>query len=100
MSEYLHNQKLVRLNSIIGKGGVLPLSAATWWSGVRKGYYPPPVRLGPRITAWKVSDIEALIQNGFNEDAQSLQPQTKRKLGCRRTSNSNSCFELGGLNNG
>lgn len=38
-----------------------PVSRSTWWKGVKEGKYPQPVKLGPRITAWRVSDIRALI---------------------------------------
>ena len=51
----------VRLAAIIGPGGPIPVSKSTWWEGVRSGRYPRPVKLGPRITAWRVEDIEALI---------------------------------------
>ena len=51
----------VRLAAIIGPGRPIPVSKSTWWEGVRCGRYPRPVKLGPRITAWRVEDIEALI---------------------------------------
>ncbi len=54
----------VRLASIIGPGGPIPVSKSTWWAGVKSGRYPKPVKLGPRITAWRVEDIRALIQAG------------------------------------
>jgi predicted DNA-binding transcriptional regulator AlpA len=38
-----------------------PVSKSTWWAGVKSGRYPKPVKLGPRTTAWRVSDIRALI---------------------------------------
>ena len=40
---------------------VFPVSRSTWWEGVRTGRFPPPVKLGPRITAWRVEDIRDLI---------------------------------------
>ncbi len=52
----------VRLNDIIGPGRPIPVSKSTWWEGVRSGRYPRPVKLGPRITAWRVEDIRALIE--------------------------------------
>ena len=55
------NTGFVRLPAIIGAGGPIPVSKSTWWEGVRSGRYPQPVKLGPRITAWRVEDIEALI---------------------------------------
>jgi len=59
---------LVRLTQIIGKPkatppipAIIPVSASTWWAGVSSGRYPKPVKLGERITAWRVEDIRALI---------------------------------------
>jgi predicted DNA-binding transcriptional regulator AlpA len=58
----------VRLPQIVGDPkakppvpAVIPVSKSTWWSGVKTGRYPQPVKLGPRITAWRVSDIRKLI---------------------------------------
>ena len=55
----------VRLSSIIGPNGPLPISRSTWWAGVRAGRFPQPVKLGPRITAWRSEDIQGLIEQ-FN----------------------------------
>ena len=61
----------LRLPQIIGKPAVgstpaipalIPVSKSTWWAGVRSGRYPPSLKLGERITAWKVEDIRALIE--------------------------------------
>ena len=59
----------VRLSNIIGDPKadppippIIPVSKSTWWAGVRSGRYPKSVKLGPRITAWRVSDIRALIE--------------------------------------
>ena len=38
------------------------MSKSTRWAGVKSGRYPKPVKLGPRITAWRVDDIRALIK--------------------------------------
>jgi len=61
----------LRLRDIIGRPAtqddagtpaLIPVSASTWWAGVRSGRYPQPTRaLGERITAWRVEDIRALI---------------------------------------
>jgi len=61
----------LRLPQIIGNPkakppipAVIPVSRSTWWAGVKSGRYPQPVRtLGRRITAWRVEDIRALIEN-------------------------------------
>ena len=62
----------LRLHDIIGRlatkecpgiPATIPVSASTWWAGVKSGRYPQPTRtLGARITAWRVEDIRALIQ--------------------------------------
>lgn len=70
-----HNQLpeagFLRLNQIIGKPAtpncpaipaLIPVSKSTWWDGVRSGRYPKPVKLGKRITAWRVEDIRTLIE--------------------------------------
>lgn len=37
---------------------LIPVSKATWWNGCRSGQFPKPYKLAPRVTAWKVSDIQ------------------------------------------
>jgi prophage regulatory protein len=54
----------VRLTDILAPSGPLPIGRSTWWQGVRDGRYPRPVKLGPRITAWRVADIQKLIEQG------------------------------------
>jgi prophage regulatory protein len=59
----------VRLKTIVGDSEanppilpIFPVSCRTWWEGVKDGRYPRPVKLAPRVTAWRVEDIRALIQ--------------------------------------
>ncbi len=40
---------------------LFPIGRTTWWRGVKEGRYPQPVKLGPRTTAWRRSDIDALL---------------------------------------
>ena len=56
------NTGFLRLPSILAPRGPIPVSKSTWWAGVKSGRYPQPVKLGPRITAWRVEDIRALIE--------------------------------------
>lgn len=39
----------------------LPFSPATFWRKVKEGTFPKPVKLGARITAWKVGEVRAWI---------------------------------------
>ena len=54
----------VRLSSILSPNGPIPVSKSTWWAGIKTGRFPKPVKLGPRITAWRVEDIRTLIEHG------------------------------------
>lgn len=56
----LPNEGFARLPQVLA---VYPVSRSTWLEGVRTGRFPKPVKLGPRTTAWKVSDIRYLIDN-------------------------------------
>ena len=56
-----------KLKEIIGdrtKGipCILAVSRATWYQGIQKGFYPGPVKLSSRSSAWRASDIEALMK--------------------------------------
>lgn len=54
----------LRLSSVLAPLGPIPVSKSTWWAGVKDGRYPRPVKLGPRITAWRAEDIRKLIEYG------------------------------------
>jgi predicted DNA-binding transcriptional regulator AlpA len=43
---------------------IFPFSSATLWRKVKAGTFPKPVKLGPRITAWRVEDIREMLQRG------------------------------------
>src|SRR5882672_11865304 len=49
---------------------VFPVSRSTWWAGISAGRFPKGVRLGPRITAWKVEDIRKLVDSKRNSSGQ------------------------------
>lgn len=51
----------LRLPSIIAPNGPIPVSKSTWWAGIKAGRFPKPIKLGLRITAWRVEDIRELI---------------------------------------
>lgn len=53
------NDRLLRLPQVLN---LIPVSKSTWWAGVKSGRYPKPVKLGPRTTAWRESDIRALME--------------------------------------
>ena len=42
---------------------VIPVSKSTWWAGVKDGRYPKPIKLGPKMSAWRVEDIRLFIKH-------------------------------------
>lgn len=50
--------KLLRLPQVAEKLGV---SKSTVWLYSRNGTLPKPTKLSPRVTVWKESDVQALI---------------------------------------
>ena len=70
----------LRLSQIVGNSKsnppvnpIYPVSKSTWWAGVKSGRFPKPVKLGPRITAWRIEDIRNLIQQTGGEDVNNEQ---------------------------
>jgi predicted DNA-binding transcriptional regulator AlpA len=59
MGNVLPETGFVRLPTILK---VIPIGKSTWWEGVKTGLYPKPVKLGPRISAWRVEEIKELIE--------------------------------------
>jgi len=41
---------------------LIPVSKSTWWLGVKTGRFPKPVKLGRKISAWRVEAILELIE--------------------------------------
>jgi len=54
---------LIRLPRVLE---LIPASASTIWLWVRLGKFPKPVRLGGRVTAWRASDIQRVINGETN----------------------------------
>lgn len=59
----------LRLHQIVGDPkaaipAIIPVSKSTWWTGVKSGRFPKPVKIGNgRATFWRVEDIRALIES-------------------------------------
>jgi prophage regulatory protein len=58
----------LRLSQILGDldanppvAPIIPVSRSAWWAGVKTGTYPPPVKLSPRVTVWRASDVFAIV---------------------------------------
>lgn len=64
MNDAIHSKtsskRLLRLPQVLER---FPVSKSSWWQGVKEGRYPQPVKLGPRTTGWRESDIQELIDS-------------------------------------
>lgn len=40
---------------------IIPVSRSTWWSWVKSGRAPQGIKLGPRMTAWRLEDVHELV---------------------------------------
>lgn len=66
MKQLLPETGYVRIHQILGNPktgapGVLPISRETFYNRIRKGVYPRPTKLGPRISMWRVEDVRKMI---------------------------------------
>lgn len=57
--DFLPATGFVRLPSVLS---VIPVSKSTWWNGIKEGRFPRPTKIGPRVSAWRVEDIRALVE--------------------------------------
>jgi predicted DNA-binding transcriptional regulator AlpA len=63
-----HNRpRFYRLSDVIGDrrlgiAPIIPVSKAAWYLGIKAGRYPKPVRLSVKTSAWRASDIDALVE--------------------------------------
>lgn len=56
---------LLRIGDVLAR---IKISRSAWYDGVKKGRFPQPVRLGPRMALWKNSEIEKLAANGLESN--------------------------------
>ena len=89
-------EKLLRVNQIVGdraKGipAIIPVSRSSWWLGVKQGRFPKPLKLSARITVWKMSDIQTLIEKAASkqgrrardrQDDDSPEPESHLSKAC------------------
>ncbi|MBC7785870.1 MAG: AlpA family transcriptional regulator [Methylophilaceae bacterium] len=42
---------------------IFPVGSTTWWNGIRTGIYPKGIKISARRTAWRIEDIETLLNS-------------------------------------
>ncbi len=71
---YLPTTGYLRLKQILGNTKsnpptppLIPIGKTSWWQGIKEGKFPKPIKLGPRITVWRIEDIRALFESFNNK---------------------------------
>jgi len=55
----LSTDSLLRLPQVLAR---LSISRSHWWRGIQEGRFPQGIKLSPRVTVWRESEIDRLIQ--------------------------------------
>lgn len=58
-----HNIRLIRIQEVMNKVGI---ARSTVWDMVKKGNFPKPRKLSPKVTVWVESEIDDYIANIIN----------------------------------
>jgi prophage regulatory protein len=54
-----NNDVLLRLPQVLA---IVPVAKSTWWSWVKSGKAPAPVKISAGVTCWRKSDIDRMTQ--------------------------------------
>jgi prophage regulatory protein len=55
------NLKVYRQDNLVGPEGMLPISRSTFWTWVKEGWFPKPIKLGPRNVGWHKEDVHDFL---------------------------------------
>lgn len=61
-----NEQKFLRLPQILQ---LIPIGKSTLWAKVKRGEFPKQIKLGPKISVWRASDVQAYINNHCNDQS-------------------------------
>ena len=57
---------------------LIPISKSAWWQGCKEGRFPKPIKLGPRTSAWRSSDIAALVEQLSQQSVQEENTEARK----------------------
>ncbi|MCG8085517.1 MAG: AlpA family phage regulatory protein [Candidatus Thiodiazotropha taylori] len=77
----LPDDALIRIKDVLR---LYPISKSGWFKGIQDGKYPKPIKLGERVSAWRVGDILKLVRNASQEKENNN--QGKRTIKDQNTS--------------
>lgn len=71
--------RLLRIWEIIGDPKANPpikplisISRSAWWAGVKSGKFPQSIKLGPKTTVWRESEVLAFIEQCKTKGSDAL----------------------------
>jgi predicted DNA-binding transcriptional regulator AlpA len=69
MTNQSNTLRFYRIREVIGDRkqgitGIIPVSRAAWYAGIKDGKYPKPVKLSERTAAWRTTDITGVTIPG------------------------------------
>jgi hypothetical protein len=72
MTKEANTPMFYRIREIIGDRkhglpGIIPVSKASWYAGIKDGKYPKPVKLSERTVAWRTTDITGVTIPGVED---------------------------------
>ena len=57
---------------------LITISKSAWWQGCKEGRFPKPIKLGPRTSAWRSSDIAALVEQLSQQSVQEEKTEARK----------------------
>lgn len=58
MTHLASNDALLRIADVLK---IIPVSKTEWYRGIKRGIYPPPIKVGKKLALWRASSIQQLI---------------------------------------
>lgn len=71
MSQNIQDQNR-QLGTLRAKGcaKIFNVTECTWWRWNKGGITPKPIKIGPRVTVWKVSEVLAMLESNEGPEAE------------------------------
>ena len=71
----LTEDSFLRLPQVLER---IPISKSAWWQGCKEGRFPKPIKLGPRTSAWRSSDIATLVERLSLQSVQEEKAEARK----------------------
>ncbi len=69
-----------KVNAKPERVGLLPVSEKTIWTWVKQGKFPQPIRMSGNVTVWRMSEVQAWIEEQANIATMGAKFMTKTQI--------------------